>query len=75
MLTGDKFETAENIGMSCRLISNEFIIYKCQVVADVYEVCSDQNLQLNNTLMLEGKKRGIIITAEALTMILADLAI
>ena len=52
MLTGDKFETAENIGMSCRLISNEFIIYKCQVVADVYEVCSDQNLELNNTLML-----------------------
>jgi len=28
MLTGDKFETAENIGFSCRLIGPDFTIYK-----------------------------------------------
>lgn len=28
MLTGDKLETAENIGKSCNLINNEMINYK-----------------------------------------------
>jgi len=28
MLTGDKFETAENIGFSCHLIGEDFTIYK-----------------------------------------------
>jgi len=28
MLTGDKFETAENISFSCKLIKEDFEIYK-----------------------------------------------
>jgi magnesium-transporting ATPase (P-type) len=28
MLTGDKFETAENIGYSCRLLDEEFHVFK-----------------------------------------------
>jgi len=30
MLTGDKFETAENIGYSCRLLDEEFHVYKLE---------------------------------------------
>jgi len=28
MLTGDKFETAENIGLSCQLLKSTFHMYK-----------------------------------------------
>ena len=41
MLTGDKFETAENIGMSCKLISEDFHVFKMQNVQDVEKICSD----------------------------------
>lgn len=30
MLTGDKFETAENVGFSCKLINENFVFYKIQ---------------------------------------------
>jgi len=29
MLTGDKLETAKNIGFSCQLLTNEMEIYEC----------------------------------------------
>jgi len=35
MLTGDKFETAENIGLACRLITPEFEVYRMHKVEDV----------------------------------------
>ena len=36
MLTGDKLETAENIGESCKLINpREMIIHKLSTVTDV----------------------------------------
>ena len=40
MLTGDKFETAENIGFSCHLIGEDFTLYKMQGPEDVERICS-----------------------------------
>jgi len=40
MLTGDKFETAENIAYSCQLVDSTFQIYKIKTIEDVDIVCS-----------------------------------
>ena len=40
MLTGDKFETAENIALSCKLIHPEFHVYKLKSKDDVSKFCS-----------------------------------
>lgn len=47
MLTGDKFETAENISFSCKLIKEDFEIYKIQDFEDVERVCSEQGIARN----------------------------
>jgi magnesium-transporting ATPase (P-type) len=39
MLTGDKLETAENIGYSCKLLKNDMIVWKIANKAEVEEVC------------------------------------
>ena len=40
MLTGDKFETAKNIGASCKLIQKDDMIYELRNKNDVEIVCS-----------------------------------
>jgi magnesium-transporting ATPase (P-type) len=40
MLTGDKLETAENIGFSCQLLQNDMTVWKISTPAEVNEVCS-----------------------------------
>lgn len=40
MLTGDKLETAENIGYSCRLLKDDMIVWKISSLTDVDMVCS-----------------------------------
>lgn len=65
MLTGDKFETAENIGLSCRLLTPEFEMLKMKVAADVDTI-------LLNTSYETNKKRGMIVEATALTKILSE---
>lgn len=42
MLTGDKFETAENIAKSCKLIQPDFEIYRLKDKKDVNLYCSDE---------------------------------
>jgi magnesium-transporting ATPase (P-type) len=41
MLTGDKLETAENIGESCRLIDKSMIIQRLSTFDDVEHFCND----------------------------------
>lgn len=41
MLTGDKFETAENIARSCQLIKPEFEVFRLKTRKDVRKYCSD----------------------------------
>ena len=48
MLTGDKLETAENIGYSCKLLKNEMVVWKISTQKDVEEVCSETKV-LENT--------------------------
>lgn len=72
MLTGDKFETAENIGMSCRLISADFHVYKMRNANDVESVCDEDTIAINKSLMEQGKKRGMIVEATALSKILSS---
>ena len=35
MLTGDKLETAENIGYSCNLLNKDMHIIKCSNLGDI----------------------------------------
>lgn len=55
MLTGDKLETAENIGESCKLINpKEMIIHKLSTVKDVELFCTKKSLEENNKRALKG---------------------
>ncbi len=47
MLTGDKLETAENIGYSCKLIQSDMVIWKISTLADVKEICCDAKAKEN----------------------------
>ena len=40
MLTGDKLETAENIGFACQLLQNDMTVWRISTPAEVHEVCS-----------------------------------
>jgi magnesium-transporting ATPase (P-type) len=53
MLTGDKLETAENIGYSCKLLKNDMTVWKMSTMEDVEAVCSDERVLLNNQMMIE----------------------
>ena len=70
VLTGDKVETAINIGFSCGLLSSEMeqhvinTVEKKEILSKLKEI----NLQKNNVLGL-GKKSAVIIAGEALTKI------
>ena len=41
MLTGDKLETAENIGHSCKLLKDYMTIWKISTKEDVIQICSE----------------------------------
>ena len=70
MLTGDKLETAENIGYSCKLIKDNFIIWKISTLADVQEVCSIEKVRENENLIKKQALRGLLVEAGALTIIM-----
>ena len=69
MLTGDKFETAKNIGASCKLIQKGDMIYELRTKQDVTQVCSVMGVSKNEQLMREKKRRVLIIQNEALATI------
>ena len=51
MLTGDKFETAKNIGASCKLIQKDDVIYELRSKKDVELICSAEGISRNEILM------------------------
>ena len=71
MLTGDKFESAKNIGASCRLIQKGDVTYELKSKQDVALVCSAAGIQQNEQLMREKKRRVLIVQNEALATITA----
>lgn len=54
MLTGDKFETAENVGFSCKLINEKFTMYKIKTVQDVETICSNDTIRQNEVAKDKG---------------------
>ena len=71
MLTGDKFETAENIGFSCKLIDPSFHMFKIRTKEDAMAFLTQETRDQSLKLMKEGVKRAIIIEATALVKIFA----
>ena len=52
MLTGDKLETAENIGESCKLLHKENMQkYRLSNLADVSKFCQEEMVQKNKERM------------------------
>lgn len=47
MLTGDKLETAENIGYSCKLLNKNMEIIKCSNLDDVKREFNDKTALVN----------------------------
>jgi len=75
MLTGDKFETAETIGFSCKLIGPDFHLYKLRTPADIEKLESRSfDLELKN--LQEAKiKFGIMVEGCVLPLIQNNLSI
>lgn len=69
MLTGDKFETAKNIGASCKLTQKNDVLYELRNKKDVEQICCQKGIQKNESLMSERKRRVIIVESEALASI------
>jgi len=75
MLTGDKFNTAYNIGLSCNLISNSLHIFKIQGEEgeDIDKLNHEfKKFKKKNMSSDEMKNYGIIIDSTALTNILKE---
>ena len=47
MLTGDKLETAENIGYSCRLLNKNMEVIKCSTLDDVKREFNAEKAKIN----------------------------
>jgi P-type E1-E2 ATPase len=47
MLTGDKLETAENIGYSCKLLNKKMEVIKCSTLEDVKREFNEKTALIN----------------------------
>ena len=70
MLTGDKLETAENIGESCKLIKKEMEITRLSKHSDVVTFCTEANVDANNQRIIRGDLKGLLVEAQALQIIM-----
>jgi magnesium-transporting ATPase (P-type) len=48
MLTGDKLETAENIGYACKLLNKNMEVIKCSTLADVKREFNEKTAIIND---------------------------
>ena len=73
MLTGDKLETAENIGESCKLLKKEGMQrFRLSKQKDVEEFCTEQRVKDNEQRMKDGIMLGVLVEAGPLGIILAN---
>ena len=70
MLTGDKFETAKNIGASCKLIQKNDVVYELRSEQDVENFCSNEGVRKNEQLIAQSQRRALVVQAEALGLII-----
>lgn len=72
VLTGDKLETAESIGYSCKLLTPDMDIIKCRSKEDVDKNFNKEKAHLNETLCILGKRRALIMEHDAVQYVLND---
>ncbi|GMT30981.1 hypothetical protein PFISCL1PPCAC_22278, partial [Pristionchus fissidentatus] len=74
MLTGDKLETAINIGFSCNLISNKvtMLVLKSPVTEEVAEQMRNWLTQIGERRLQKGLRTALIVENTSLDLILAD---
>ena len=71
MLTGDKLETAENIGESCELLKRtDMARIRLSTLEDVQDFCTVERVKWNEQRMKDGKMLGLLVEAGALKIIL-----
>ncbi len=71
MLTGDKLETAENIGESCKLLKKQGMkVHRMSTPKDVQYFLTDKTIRENNERLERGEMKGILVEAVALRAIL-----
>ena len=65
MLTGDKLETAQNIGESCKLLKSEkeMEIVRLSKLEDVKNLCNEKQIEKNNKRIEAGKMKGLLVEA------------
>ncbi len=74
MLTGDKMETAENIGFSCKLIDQDFGIIKISCNSDAEAENYLNHLKLYYRKYRDDKRKvAVIIDGTALNFVLANI--
>ena len=76
MLTGDKMETAENIGLSCQLIDESFDVIRISFVSekDAVSFLEHFRIQLRSS-HARSMKVAVILDGTALDFMLKDLAL
>ena len=68
MLTGDKLETAENIGKSCRLITPDMSLMRmCQTSIEEVSKYMDECLDIFKLALVNDKKIGFLLEGETLS--------
>lgn len=72
MLTGDKLETAESIGYSTKLLTPQADLIKVATPDEVLMNFNAEMAAINDNLVMQGRKRSIIIEAKALQLVLSD---
>ena len=70
MLTGDKFNTAKNIGLSCNLITNDMKLLT--IKGEDGETLENFKNDFSKEIMNDNKKFGVIVDTIALSIILAS---
>ncbi|CAF1125108.1 unnamed protein product [Adineta ricciae] len=72
MLTGDKIETAENVGYSCRLLTNEMMIHKIDVDTEDEVANALERFRVDIEKMNRPQSYSLLITGSALLHALSD---
>jgi len=65
MLTGDKLETAKNIGYSCKLLTDDMVVFQAKGKEQAESVFNQKLEEDNESMMREMKKRAVVIDADA----------
>lgn len=63
MLTGDKLETARNIGFSCHLLNNDMYIWECSSKESVDNLFNEAMLEENEKMRSEQRPRALVISS------------